>query len=880
MTRRWNEEESPPPVDLRLALPAIAVWVGCLIGLSDPRIAWWGAVLALVVGLFCCVVHLYPPHLRVRGRLHPLGVHLRGVHLRGEPFLGAQYPGPQFSLGDLPGAHVLAGRLPSLRLLRGRRCRPPSAGTGPPPRRAAARWACGVAAAALCLMVGTVVSTLYASQRANDPLLSAADNRSWSTLDVTVDGFPTQVASGFSVPDNGSGSGSGSGTGNGAGSGRSATRWRVPVTVQHAQVAGEQWTSTSSATIFGQGDRWSAVTPGERLVVSGRLGQDTVGSAPGPTVAARSPPEVAGAAPWWSQWAHTIRNALSDNASRLDGDAAGLLPGLVVGDTSGISDQLDADAKATGIAHLLAVSGSHFAVLCGITVVLLRRFGPRSAAVGGTVTLVGLVILVGPQPSVLRAAVMGGIALLALLTGRTRTCVPALATAVIVLLFVDPRLAVSAGFALSVVATGGLILLAPAWSTALQRRGVPRGWADLLVVPIAAQVVTMPIIVGISGTVSVVGVLANLVVAPVVAPALVVGVLCAVTGPWWPAAAALLADTCAPMLGWVAGVAHSLARWPTATVPWPATPLGVITLVGLSVAMLYLLRHRRFRAVLATAALAAAGVLVPYQIVSPGWTAPGWLLTACEVGQGDAMVLSTGEPGAAVVVDSGPDPGLVDGCLDRLGVATIPLLVLTHLHADHVDGLAGVLDGRSVGAIAVGPGREPSGEWAAVTRSAAERGIAVVQPPVGFRWAIGDLALTVLGPSKTFHGTDSDPNNDSVVIMAEHSGERLLMTGDIEPEAQQSLLNSGVDLAADILKVPHHGSAKILDRFLVAVSPAVAVIGVGAGNDYGHPSPRLLDALARHGVGTVLRTDQQGDVEVGLVDGRLTGVERGTALRT
>ena len=830
MTRRWSEEESPPPVDLRLALPAIAVWVGCLIGLSGVRIASWVAVLTLIVTLCACVAHL--------ARAHPTG----------------------------PGLL----RAPRTLLLPGERRRPTAAGTGPPGRDIAVRWACGVVAAVACLTAGVVISALRSSQRANDPLLSAAENRSWSSLSVTVDGFPTRVSSGFAAPDNSSGSGSG----------QSATRWRVPVTVLQAQVAGERWTSTSTAIIFGQGDEWGTVTPGERLRVSGRLGQDAIGSAPSPTIAARSPPEVVGAAPWWSQWAHTIRNALSDNASRLDGDAAGLLPGLVVGDTSGISDQLNADAKATGIAHLLAVSGSHFAVLCGITVVLLRRIGPRYAAVGGTVTLVGLVVLVGPQPSVLRAAVMGGIALLALLTGRTRSCVPALATAVILLLFVDPQLAVSAGFALSVLATGGLILLAPAWSTALQRKGVPRGWADLLVVPIAAQVVTMPIIVGISGSVSVVGVLANLIVAPVVAPALIVGVLCALTGPWWPGAAAVSAQACAPMLGWIARVAHALARWPAATVPWPATPVGVLTLVGLSIAMLYLLRHRRFRAVLATAVAAGVSVLVPYQIVSPGWPAAGWLLTACEVGQGDAMVLSTGEPGGAVVVDTGPDPGLVDGCLDRLGVATIPLLVLTHLHADHVDGLSGVLEGRSVGAIAVGPGREPDGEWAAVTRSAAVRGITVVQPPVGFRWATGDLTLTVLGPSKTFHGTDSDPNNDSVVIMAERSGKRILMTGDVEPEAQQALLNSGVDLTADVLKVPHHGSAKILDRFLEAVSPAVAVIGVGAGNDYGHPSPRLLDALARHGVGMVLRTDQQGDVEVGLVDGQLAGVERGAALRT
>jgi competence protein ComEC len=541
---------------------------------------------------------------------------------------------------------------------------------------------------------------------------------------------------------------------------------------------------------------------------------------------------------------------------------------------------LDADAKTTGITHLLAVSGSHFAILCGMVVVVLRRCGPRTAATGGTLTLLGLVILVGPQPSVLRAALMGGIGMLALLTGRTRSVVPALATAVITLVLIDPELAVSVGFALSVLATGGLILIAPAWSEALQRRGFPPGWADVLAVPVAAQIVTMPVIVLISGSISVVGVLANLLVAPVVAPALVLGVLCAITGPWWNGAATVLAQLTAPSLDWIAGVAHRLARWPNATVPWPATPTGAAVLAGLSVTMVILLRYRRFRELFAAAMAGVALIAVPTRIVAPGWPAQGWLLTACEVGQGDAMVLSTGEDGTAVVIDTGPDPGLVDACLDRLDIGTIPLLILTHLHADHIDGLTGAMHGRTVGAIAVGPGREPSTAWRDIHWQASDRGIPVVELTPGIRWASGELALTVLGPRKAFQGTDSDPNNDSVVLMAERNGERMLMTGDIEIEAQQALLNSGVDLDADVLKVPHHGSSKLLDRFVRAVSPTAAVIGVGVDNDYGHPSPRALDLLALDGVRTVLRTDQEGDVSVGLVDGALTEATRGATAGT
>jgi competence protein ComEC len=292
-----------------------------------------------------------------------------------------------------------------------------------------------------------------------------------------------------------------------------------------------------------------------------------------------------------------------------------------------------------------------------------------------------------------------------------------------------------------------------------------------------------------------------------------------------------------------------------------------------------LLRRRWFRLVVVAGLVGATVVLVPIRVVAPGWPVDGWLLVACEVGQGDALVLSTGEPGTAIVVDTGPDPGLVDGCLSRLGIGTIALIVLTHLHADHVDGLSGTLDGRSVGMIAVGPGREPAMAWREVNGLAAERGVPVTQFRPGDVASVGDATLAVLGPAQEFRGTDSDPNNDSLVIMADVGGTRILLTGDIEIEAQQALLNAAADLDADVLKAPHHGSSKLLERFVDRVSPEVAVIGVGAENDYGHPSPNALSLLEREGVRTVLRTDIQGDVAVGRQDQELVAAERGPTLR-
>jgi competence protein ComEC len=167
--------------------------------------------------------------------------------------------------------------------------------------------------------------------------------------------------------------------------------------------------------------------------------------------------------------------------------------------------------------------------------------------------------------------------------------------------------------------------------------------------------------------------------------------------------------------------------------------------------------------------------------------------------------------------------------------------------------------------------------WRTVTGLAAARGIPVVGLPKGTRWGSGGLAFEVLGPDGAFRGTDSDENNDSVVLMATVSGVRILMTGDVQNEAQQQLLDDGVDLRAEVLEQPHHGSAKVLPAFVGAVRPEVSVVGVGRDNDYGQPSPKALAQLSRIGA-TVLRTDQEGDAAVCVGHGQISTAVRGPSL--
>ncbi|MFN2494840.1 MAG: ComEC/Rec2 family competence protein, partial [Pseudonocardiaceae bacterium] len=224
--------------------------------------------------------------------------------------------------------------------------------------------------------------------------------------------------------------------------------------------------------------------------------------------------------------------------------------------------------------------------------------------------------------------------------------------------------------------------------------------------------------------------------------------------------------------------------------------------------------------------------------------------------------------------------------LDRLAVRRLALVVLSHLHADHLGGLAGVLRGRSVNAVALGPGRSPPWAFADVVHTTTEAGVPLVALTAGQQLSWPGLVLEVLAPLRTPPPSgDRDAevdgtvvNNASVVLRASTPAGRVLLTGDVELQAQADLLAARTDLRADVLKVPHHGSRYSAEEFLAAVRPRVAMISVGAQNSYGHPSGQVLDALAASGA-RVLRTDLQGDVAVAAEGGDLQVVARGSARR-
>jgi competence protein ComEC len=424
------------------------------------------------------------------------------------------------------------------------------------------------------------------------------------------------------------------------------------------------------------------------------------------------------------------------------------------------------------------------------------------------------------------------------------------------------------------------VWLAPSWTAHLAGFGVPLRVAEAVAIPAAAQLVTTPVIAGMSGRISVVGVLANMLAEPAVPPATVLGVLAAAAAPAWAPAAQGFALLAGPPLQWLIWVAHTTAGFPIASLPWPGGLAGGLLLAAVLAAGVVCLRWRRLRVLMLAAVLLALVVVVPVKLVRPGWPPAGWAMVDCDVGQGDAEILSTAKAGRVVLVDTGPEGGGVTDCLDRLGVRAVSMVLLSHLHADHMGGLAAVLDDVPVGAVAVGQSRVPGWAWQKVRSETTKAHVPLVALTRGQRLSWPGLSLNVIAPlpgDGRVHDDSPDGteiNNTSVVLRARTAVGTILLTGDIELGTQADLLASHADLTADVLKIPHHGSRYSLTRFLAAVHSRIAVASVGAGNSYGHPSPLTLSRLRRDGA-LVLRTDKAGSVAIVGRHGTPEAVRRG-----
>ncbi len=504
--------------------------------------------------------------------------------------------------------------------------------------------------------------------------------------------------------------------------------------------------------------------------------------------------------------------------------AAALLSGFLIGDVRRLpSADLEAMRRA-GLSHVVAVSGSNVALFLGLWWVVIGPLGRRWRTVGGLTGLALFVAITRWEPSVLRAAAMAALLLVARAAGWSISSWTALGAAVTALLLVSGELAGDAGFQLSVAATLGVMA-----GSALFPELRPRWVATTLSATVGAQVAVAPLLLFHFGSLPLAAPLTNLVGLPVVALATSIGGI------------GLLAGL-APLVVVAVELADAVLFVARLASPWPQ--LGVIGLVGALLGGLLVTRPG-LRPLLALATAATVAVVT----VGPGRSPTGPAAVFFDVGQGDASLL-VGTDGAVVLIDGGPDPALILSKLAGRGVARIDLVILSHPHQDHVAGLVAVTERLPVGRIWHPGSRESGDAFHQLMNRAALNDIPVEVPPVGTIARLGDLELVVVGPLRRYQS----PNDQSLVVLVDLAGTTVLFPGDIESLAQGEL----GPLPADVMKVPHQGSATSDLGWLQASAGRLAVVSVGP-NDFGHPSPEVIAALEAAGA-EVLRTDRRGDV--------------------
>lgn len=556
-----------------------------------------------------------------------------------------------------------------------------------------------------------------------------------------------------------------------------------------------------------------------------------------------------------------LRQALLDASGRLPGEGAGLVPGLAVGDTSAVSPDLDIAMKESSLAHLTAVSGANCALVVGLAFIVAAAAGASRAlrVVAGLTALMGFVMLVTPEPSVLRAAVMAAIAMIGVLLGRPGAGVAVLSLAVTVLLVADPWLSGSLGFALSAGATASLLVLARPLARGLSRV-MPRALALALAVPLSAQLVCGPLLVLITPQVSSYGILANLLAAPAAPAATILGLAACLAMPIPVLQDGLVALAWLPAT-WIATTAGTTSGLPGDLVPWPQGLLGALALAGMSAAVGIVIALRggsvmrvALRSTAATAVCVVVGAVGGSALLSGSagrWTLPPqWSMIACDIGQGDAVLLRSA--GAIALIDTGPEPGPLAACLDRAGVDRIDLLVLTHFDLDHTGGLSAV-EGR-VDTVLHGPAHDDEYLLEPLITSGAR----TLEASSGLGGALGDARWRVLWPPARSAAFPS--GNDASVVLDVRGGgiPPALLLGDLSASPQRALLASAaLDPPYAVVKVAHHGSADQDEALYREAAASTALVSVGADNSYGHPRDEILQVLAGLGT-TVARTDRDG----------------------
>lgn len=574
-------------------------------------------------------------------------------------------------------------------------------------------------------------------------------------------------------------------------------------------------------------------------------------------VSITSQPELIAPASRAFEFAHRFRSSLQAAMPDQFSNGAALVPGLVLGDTSKQTLALESAMRGSGLAHLTAVSGGNVSIVLGFVLAIFIGLGATKRALIpiAAITLASYVLVVGFDASILRAATMGSITLLAVLSSSAITTGWILLGAVYLLTAFNPWLWQSWGFLLSTAATAGLIWLAPKLLANLSFRPPVNLLAALVAATVAASWVTAPLLAVMTQEIPMVSVLANLIAAPLVAITTILGLIAAMfafINVQLAMPLSFLASMPAELIGKIALI--------TAAAPGARLQLNnrtelIAFLLFAPIFILIVLMSKRRKVIFPGLVLLL--ICYPFLLSATryfdGWPPNDTFLIACDVGQGTAVLLPL-QNRSAVLIDTGPDPQRINRCLAAAQITSLPFIVVSHFHADHAAGLAGAIGNRKVGQILVSPNSNPKYQSDSVAQLASKHRIHLTAVSAGFRFEINPISIDVLWPTQS--AVPVSENDSSLILLIKNKSHSFLFTGDLEPAGQAALMRtSPVSVAAAL--VPHHGSKFQDPSFAAWTKARLGVISVGE-NSFGHPAEETLDSWQQQAA--VVTTADLGDI--------------------
>ncbi len=579
---------------------------------------------------------------------------------------------------------------------------------------------------------------------------------------------------------------------------------------------------------------------------------------------------------WQTAVIDPLRKNIDQSIDRtMRGDSAALLKGILLGERRQLPEDLIDTFRTIGLAHILAVSGLHVGLITLVVYTLLFVLRlPRRLVVAGTLgVLVLYAFITNLTPSVIRATIMAALFLVGRQMDRQTDTVNILAVAAIVILLIWPSSLFDLSFQLSFLATYAIITGYPRMKELLPERlsRSEKWWArwlrDGLLVSVAAQLGTLPVVAGTFYQVSWMSAVANLFIGPMVFLNTTFGVLTVLTGPLAIEIARLFSAVNALVLYGMIHLSKTFSNAPSALLQVPA-PSGLFFLSFYAAGLLLLWSPHGARWQRTRLGLVALSVLVFCYDFLPERTLE---ITVLDVGQGDAIFIACPN-GRTLLVDGGSGPPAYDAgarvivpFLRAKGHRRVDTIVVTHPHLDHYGGLSAVVESVDVGEIVSSGIGSEAGAYLAWRETVARHGIPYRAVGKGDTLAaLGGVRGVFLHPDPLFlsGAAKINPNEVSVVLRLSYGAFSMLLTGDIEEKAEYAVTRAPAALKSTVLKSPHHGSSTSSGTaFLNAVDPEAVAVSAGMYNTFGHPSIITLEEYRRLGA-AVYRTDRGGAVIV------------------